>query len=58
MIIELDGAVHLGQEHKDMRRQRWLESEGFRVLRFKNTEVFLEMEVVLGEILRVCERRR
>ena len=52
LIIEVDGAVHLDRQAKDKHRQRWLESEGFKVLRFLNTDVHRNIETVLEEILR------
>ena len=54
LIVEVDGSVHLDREEKDQYRQRWLESEGFRVLRFLNTDVYRNVEAVLEEIVRVC----
>lgn len=41
LIVELDGPQHLdpaAQEH-DARRMAWLESRGFRVVRFRNQEL-------------------
>ena len=41
LIIELDGGQHADQQEYDDQRTGWLESQGFRVLRFWN-HVFLE----------------
>lgn len=41
LIIELDGGHHNQDETKenDIRRQNWLESQDFKVIRFWNSEV-------------------
>ena len=39
LIVELDGGHHAGQADYDAGRTRWLESQGFRVLRFWNNEI-------------------
>lgn len=58
LIIEVDGASHIGRRDNDRKRQRWLESEGYKVLRIMNTDVHRRIDVVLGEILRACESGR
>jgi adenine-specific DNA-methyltransferase len=50
LIIELDGGQHAEQAAYDERRTAFLESEGFKVLRFWNTEVLMETEAVLEVI--------
>jgi very-short-patch-repair endonuclease len=53
-IIELDGSQH-GQERErraDDRRTEYLESQGYRVLRFWNEEVLDNMDGVLEVIAR------
>jgi very-short-patch-repair endonuclease len=39
LIVEVDGAQHGEPKGSDKRRTRWLESQGYRVLRFWNLEV-------------------
>ena len=46
LIVELDGGQHAERAAYDARRTEWLESEGFRVLRFWNNEVFENIEGV------------
>ena len=46
VIIELDGGQHAKQVGYDAERTAWLESQGFRVLRFWNNQVFQELEGV------------
>ena len=50
LIIELDGSQHLEQEDYDKERTAFLESKGYRVLRFWNNEVMNNIEAVLGVI--------
>jgi len=54
LIIELDGGQHNQQpvQEKDEARTRWLESRGFRVIRFWNNDVLLNIE---GVGLRILE---
>ncbi len=39
-VIELDGGQHAQQTEYDASRTRWLEAEGYRVIRFWNHVVF------------------
>lgn len=52
MIIELDGSVHElpEQAKKDAKREKYLTSLGFHVLRFRNEEAFEETQSVLEKI--------
>ncbi|MGA2490988.1 MAG: DUF559 domain-containing protein [Anaerolineales bacterium] len=50
LIIELDGDQHLEQEEYDAERTVFLESKGYRVIRFWNGEVMNDMEGVLRAI--------
>jgi very-short-patch-repair endonuclease len=52
LIVEIDGSQH-GSEagmRKDATRTRWLEQEGYRVLRFWNNEVTGNIKGVLEAI--------
>jgi len=40
LIVEVDGGQHASRSEQDGRRTTWLESSGFRVVRFWNHEVF------------------
>lgn len=51
MVIELDGGQHTEQKHSDTDRDAWLGSQGFRVLRFWNSEVTQNVEGVLAVVL-------
>ena len=50
LIIELDGSQHLDQEEYDAERTSFLESKGFRVIRFWNSDVMADIEGVLRAI--------
>ena len=50
LIVELDGAQHLERSREDEVRTSFLESEGYRVLRFWNSQVLESVEEVLGAI--------
>jgi len=52
LAVELDGEVHEEAEmlKHDVRRDKYLESKGVKVLRFKNEEVFEDIERVLNLI--------
>ena len=53
LIIELDGGQHVDQAGYDRARTRFLEAQGYRVLRFWNSDVAERMNEVLDEVLRV-----
>jgi very-short-patch-repair endonuclease len=52
LIVELDGEPHATEEarSRDARRDAFLRSEGYRVLRFANERVLGNLEFVLREI--------
>ena len=50
LIVEVDGGQHADSEG-DGRRTRWLEDQGFRVLRFWNNEVLSNTGGVLDAIM-------
>ena len=50
LIIELDGGHHLEQEEYDKERTDFLESKGYRVLRFWNNVVMKDIDSVLRVI--------
>jgi crossover junction endodeoxyribonuclease RuvC len=49
-VIELDGGQHAERTAYDSVRTLTLEVDGFRVLRFWNTEIFNNMDSVLETI--------
>ena len=54
LIVEVDGGQHAAQQRQDAQRTVWLAAQGFRVLRFWNTEVLGEVEAVKEVIGRAC----
>ena len=52
LIIELDGGQHAENMEADQQRTQFLNSRGFKVIRFWNTQVFQETEAVLEVIRR------
>lgn len=55
LIIELDGSQHLEQEEYDIERTKFLETKGYKVLRFYNNDVMKNVEKVLEVILENLE---
>jgi len=53
LIVEADGGQHGGT--RDARRDAWFESQGFRVLRFWNNDIFTNEEGVLTAIVAALE---
>jgi very-short-patch-repair endonuclease len=59
LIIELDGSQHLDQQEYDNERTAFLESRGYRVIRFWNNEVMNDIEGVWAqaEHLETCREK-
>ena len=55
IIIELDGSQHLDQEEYDDERTKYLESQGYKVIRFWNNQVMKDIDDVMKEILFALE---
>lgn len=53
LVVELDGSQHQQQAEYDQQRERYLESRGYRVLRFWNHQILAETEAVLEQIQQV-----
>lgn len=51
LIIELDGGQHAEHEKQDRARTEFLEKQGYRVLRFWNTDVLTKKEAIMDIIL-------
>jgi len=50
LVVEVDGSQHNEQQRYDAFRTDWLESQGYRVLRYWNNEVLSETESVIDAI--------
>jgi very-short-patch-repair endonuclease len=51
LVIEVDGGQHAEDVARDAERTAWLESQGFRLLRFWNTDVLERTDGVVETIL-------
>ena len=58
LIIELDGSQHLEQVEYDAERTRYLESKGYKVIRFWNHAVMKDIDGVIRAIIDVIEFER
>ena len=47
LIIEADGGQHVLQEEEDAARTAFLESQGYKVMRFWNNQILVETRAVL-----------
>ena len=54
VVIEIDGSQHQIEKNKDLKRDRWLKEQGFKVLRVWNNEVLMNIEGVLQVIMERC----
>src|SRR5271163_3294932 len=55
LVIEVDGGQH--SESADTTRTAWLQSQGWRVLRFWNNDVLSNTDGVVETILRVLKSK-
>jgi very-short-patch-repair endonuclease len=55
LVVEIDGATHCIDEEiaHDKRRTAFLETEGYRVVRFSNQQVYENVGAIVEEIARV-----
>jgi len=51
LIVELDGGLHVEAAGYDENRSRFIEAQGYRVLRFWNNEVLTQTDAVRERIL-------
>ena len=49
-VVEVDGGQHMAAAAEDDRRTTWLRAQGFRVVRFWNHEVLMELDRVVEAI--------
>jgi len=54
LIVELDGDIHDEQKDHDSERDEHLIVRGFRVLRFTNNEIKVNLETVLQKLREAC----
>ena len=60
LVIELDGSQHFEADalEYDFERTKVLESLGLKVIRFDNSQIFLELESVLAVIYEEVSKRK
>ena len=51
LVVEVDGGQHDWERAKDEERTRYIESLGFRVIRFWNNDVLANTDGVLEQIV-------
>ena len=56
LVIELDGGQHQQQVNYDNQRTRWLESQGYPVIRFWSNQALAEPDALLDAILNRAEK--
>lgn len=54
IVVEADGGQHAVEREKDDERTRWLNSQGFTVLRFWNNDILANTEGVMETIRSAC----
>ena len=57
LVIEIDGSVHEEQEDYDKARTQDLSGRGYQVIRFRNKEIFADIERVLEIIYDSCKKQ-
>jgi very-short-patch-repair endonuclease len=51
LVIELDGSQHLEQDEYDEKRTKYLEEQGYKVIRFWNNQVMNDIDSVIRAII-------
>ena len=55
LIVEVDGEIHEHQIEEDKEREKVLQKNGFKIIRFKNEDVERNLYQVLAKIRQFCE---
>jgi very-short-patch-repair endonuclease/restriction endonuclease S subunit len=55
LVIEFDGGIHATRQTKDQKRDAWMQSQNFTVLRFPNQQLLDDPESVLNAIAQTVE---
>lgn len=58
LVIELDGGQHQEKRAYDERRDRFMKTLGYRIIRFWDTQIIEETDAVLETIMRELESVR
>jgi very-short-patch-repair endonuclease len=54
LVVEIDGDIHDLQQERDAVRTEALAVQGYRIIRFRNEQVFNYLETVLAAIKTAC----
>ncbi|HLD60581.1 MAG TPA: endonuclease domain-containing protein [Patescibacteria group bacterium] len=56
LVIEIDGWTHESEkiQMKDEGKEHFFETQGYKVIRFTNEQVYGDIEPIVKEIIRVC----
>jgi len=54
IVVEVDGGQHSIDKDRDNERDGWLKEQGYKVLRFWNNDVLMNIDGVLEVIRRNC----
>ena len=57
LIVELDGGQHMDNREQDIYRTRYLQNNGYQVLRFWNNQVMNEFDAVFATLILALSRR-
>jgi len=55
LVIEVDGEYHADNKEYDLARTHFLQTEGFRLIRFTNNEVINDLPTIVTEIKKVLD---
>lgn len=55
LVVEIDGGIHETQKDYDTLRSAIISNLGFQIIRFPNTDVLKNTELVLGELERIID---
>ncbi len=58
IIVELDGSQHFEDPSKDQRREKWLNDQGYKVMRFDNIEFLKNKEAAVEKIAEICLNKK
>jgi len=56
LVVKIDGDSHTDQIKYDEKWTKWLEYQGYRVIRFTNREVLNQLSAVLEKIMQVVSK--
>ena len=58
LIIEIVGSQHVDQQSHDTERTEFLETKGYRVLRFWNNDILNNIQDVMSSILQAIPKQQ